>query len=66
MKKKLGNILIFVLIIGLTIGYGIYKDSQSTVTVNKIYTMEFQEQALSDLENEKGNGNYTLQNIYEI
>lgn len=49
MKKKLGNILIFVLIIGLTIGYGIYKDSQSTVTVNKIYTMEFQEQALSDL-----------------
>ena len=64
MKKKLGNILIFVLIIGLTIGYGIYKDSQSTVTVNKIYTMEFQEQALSDLENEKGNGNYTLQNIY--
>lgn len=56
MKKKLGNILIFVLIIGLTIGYGIYKDSQSTVTVNKIYTMEFQEQALSDLENEKGNG----------
>lgn len=27
MKKKLGNILIFVLIIGLTIGYGIYKDS---------------------------------------
>lgn len=64
MKKKLGNILIFVLIIGLTIGYGIYKDSQSTVTVNKIYTMEFQEQALSDLENEKGNGNYTLQNIW--
>ena len=64
MKKKLGNILIFVLIIGLTIGYGIYKDSQSTVTVNKIYTMEFQEQALSDLENEKGNGNYTLQNIF--
>lgn len=63
MKKKLGNILIFVLIIGLTIGYGIYKDSQSTVTVNKIYTMEFQEQALSDLEHEKGNGNYTLQNI---
>lgn len=57
MKKKLGNILIFVLIIGLTIGYGIYKDSQSTVTVNKIYTMEFQEQALSDLEHEKGNGN---------
>ena len=56
MKKKLGNILIFVLIIGLTIGYGIYKDSQSTVTVNKIYTMEFQEQALSDLEHEKGNG----------
>ena len=54
MKKKLGNILIFVLIIGLTIGYGIYKDSQSTVTVNKIYTMEFQEQALSDLEHEKG------------
>lgn len=53
MKKKLGNILIFVLIIGLTIGYGIYKDSQSTVTVNKIYTMEFQEQALSDLEHEK-------------
>lgn len=35
MKKKLGNILIFVLIIGLTIGYGIYKDSQSRVTVNK-------------------------------
>lgn len=64
MKKKLGNILIFVLIIGLTIGYGIYKDSQSRVTVNKIYTMEFQEQALSDLENEKGNGNYTLQNIF--
>lgn len=64
MKKKLGNILIFVLIIGLTIGYGIYKDSQSTVTVNKIYTMEFQKQALSDLENEKGNGNYTLQNIF--
>ena len=64
MKKKLGNILIFVLIIGLTIGYGIYKDSQSTVTVNKIYTMEFQEQALSDLEHEKGNGNYTLQNIF--
>lgn len=53
MKKKLGNILIFVLIIGLTIGYGIYKDNQSKVTVNKIYTMEFQEQALSDLENEK-------------
>ena len=26
MKKKLGNILIFVLIIGLTIGYGIYKE----------------------------------------
>ena len=64
MKKKLGNILIFVLIIGLTIGYGIYKDSQSTVTVNKIYTMEFQEQALTDLEHEKGNGNYTLQNIF--
>lgn len=64
MKKKLGNILIFVLIIGLTIGYGIYKDNQSKVTVNKIYTMEFQEQALSDLENEKGNGNYTLQNIF--
>lgn len=40
MKKKLGNILIFVLIIGLTIGYGIYKDSQSRVTVNKIYTMD--------------------------
>ena len=37
MKKKLGNILIFVLIIGLTIGYGIYKDSQSKVTVNKIW-----------------------------
>lgn len=50
MKKKLGNILIFVLIIGLTIGYGIYKDNQSKVTVNKIYTMEYQEQALSDLE----------------
>ena len=64
MKKKLGNILIFVLIIGLTIGYGIYKDSQSTVTVNKIYTMEFQEQALTDLEHEKGNGNYKLQNIF--
>ena len=60
MKKKLRNILIFVLIIGLTIGYGIYKDSQSTVTVNKIYTMEFQEQALSDLEHEKGNGNLML------
>lgn len=43
MKKKLGNILIFILIIGLTIGYGIYKDDQSRVTVNKIYTMEFQE-----------------------
>lgn len=64
MKKKLGNILIFVLIIGLTIGYGIYKDNQSKVTVNKIYTMEYQEQALSDLENERGNGNYTLQNIF--
>lgn len=56
MKKKLGNILIFMLIIGLTIGYGIYKDNQSTVTVNKIYTMEFQEQALTNLENEKGMG----------
>ena len=56
MKKKLGNILIFVLIIGLTIGYGIYKDDQSRATVNKIYTTQFQEQALSDLENEKGNG----------
>lgn len=55
MKKRLGNILIFVLIIGLTIGYGIYKDDQSRVTVNKIYTMEYQEQALSNLENEKGN-----------
>ena len=54
MKKKLGNILIFILIIGLTIGYGIYKDDQSRVTVNKIYTSQFQEQALSDLENEKG------------
>lgn len=64
MKKRLGNILIFVLIIGLTIGYGIYKDDQSRVTVNKIYTMEYQEQALSNLENEKGNGNYTLQNIF--
>lgn len=64
MKKKLGNILIFVLIIGLTIGYGIYKDNQSKVTVNKIYTMEYQEQALSDLENERGNGNYRLQNIF--
>lgn len=64
MKKKLRNILIFILIIGLTIGYGIYKDNQSRVTVNKIYTMEFQEQALSDLENEKGNANYTLQNIF--
>ena len=64
MKKRLGNILIFVLIIGLTIGYGIYKDDQSRVTVNKIYTIQFQEQALSDLENEKGNGNYTLQNIF--
>lgn len=67
MKKKLGNILIFVLIIGLTIGYGIYKDSQSKVTVNKIYTMEYQEQALSDLENERGNGKlYTSKYIYEI
>lgn len=64
MKKRLGNILIFVLIIGLTIGYGIYKDAQSRVTVNKIYTTQFQEQALSDLENEKGNGNYTLQNMF--
>ena len=64
MKKRLVNILIFVLIIGLTIGYGIYKDDQSRVTVNKIYTMEYQEQALSNLENEKGNGNYTLQNIF--
>ena len=64
MKKRLGNILIFVLIIGLTIGYGIYKDDQSRVTVNKIYTTQFQEQALSDLENEKGNGNYTLQNMF--
>lgn len=64
MKKRLGNILIFVLIIGLTIGYGIYKDDQSRVTVNKIYTIQFQEQALSDLENEKGNGNYTLQNMF--
>lgn len=64
MKKKLGNILIFVLIIGLTIGYGIYKDAQSRVTVNKIFTTQFQKQALSDLENEKGNGNYTLQNIF--
>lgn len=53
MKKRLGNILIFVLIIGLTIGYGIYKDNQSKVTVHKIYTTQFQEQALSDLENEK-------------
>lgn len=52
MKKKLGNILIFILIIGLTIGYGIYKENQSLVTVNKIYTMEFQEQALTNLENE--------------
>lgn len=67
MKKKLGNILIFVLIIGLTIGYGIYKDSQSTVTVNKIYTMEFQEQALSDLEHEKRKWKlYTSKYIYEI
>ena len=64
MKKKLGNILIFVLLIGLTIGYGIYKDDQARVTVNKIYTTQFQEQALSDLENEKGNGNYTLQNMF--
>ena len=55
MKKRLGNILIFVLIIGLTIGYGIYKDDQSRVTVNKIYTTQFQEQALSDLENERLN-----------
>ena len=29
------------------------KDDQSRVTVNKIYTIQFQEQALSDLENEK-------------
>ena len=64
MKKKLGNILIFILIIGLTIGYGIYKDDQSKVTVNKIYTMEYQGQALSKLKNEKGNGNYTLQNMF--
>ena len=64
MKKRLGNILIFVLIMGLTIGYGIYKDDQSRVTVNKSYTTQFQEQALSDLENEKGNGNYTLQNMF--
>ena len=60
MKKRLGNILIFVLIIGLTIGYGIYKDDQSRVTVNKIYTIQFQEQALSDLENEKGSCEWTF------
>lgn len=63
MKKKLGNILVFILVIGLSIGYGIYKDDKSKVTINDIYTTEFQEQALSNLENEKGNGNYTLQNI---
>lgn len=64
MKKKLGNILVFILVIGLSIGYGIYKDDKSKVTINDIYTTEFQEQALSNLENEKGNGNYTLQNIF--
>lgn len=67
MKKRLGNILIFVLIIGLTIGYGIYKDDQSRVTVNKIYTTQFQEQALSDLENEKRKWKlYTSKYVYEI
>lgn len=67
MKKRLGNILIFVLIIGLTIGYGIYKDDQSRVTVNKIYTIQFQEQALSDLENEKRKWKlYTSKYVYEI
>ena len=54
MKKKLGNILVFILVIGLSIGYGIYKDDKSKVTINDIYTTEFQEQALSNLENEKG------------
>ena len=64
MKKKLGNILVFILVIGLSVGYGIYKDDKSKVTINDIYTTEFQEQALSNLENEKENGNYTLQNIF--
>lgn len=64
MKKKLGTIVIFILVIGLTIGYGIYKDDQSKVSVSTIYTSEYQEEALSNLENEKGNGNYTLQNIF--
>ena len=68
MKKKLGNILVFILVIGLSIGYGIYKDDKSKVTINDIYTTEFQEQALSNLENEKGNGKklHTSEYIYEI
>lgn len=64
MKKKLGTIVIFILVIGLTIGYGIYKDDQSKVSVSTIYTSEYQEEALSNLKSEKGNGNYTLQNIF--
>lgn len=64
MKKKIGNILIFILIIGLSIGYGVYKDNQSNVTVSQIYSTDYQQNALENLENEKGNEKYTLQNIF--
>ena len=64
MKEKIGNLLIFVLIISLSIGYGIYKDNQSHVSLSQIYSMDYQEKALENLEGEKGNEKYTLQNIF--
>ena len=64
MKKKIVDTIIFILIISLSIGYGIYKDNKDQISVNKIYTMDYQRQAQEDLENEKGNGQYTLQNIF--
>ena len=64
MKKKIRNFLIFILIMSLSVGYGIYKDNQSNVSISQVYSTDYQEKALENLENEKGNEKYTLQNIF--
>ena len=36
----------------LSVGYGIYKDNQSNVSISQVYSTDYQEKALENLENE--------------
>lgn len=64
MKKNIRTAFIFILVLGLTIAYGIYKDKDENVTVRTIYTTAYQEQCAEDLDNEKGTSSYSLHNVF--